>query len=57
MHTCALLVLVPVCRYKADPALVQQVLSVVCLPELVEAKGSAGVEAFAEWPAWFTRRR
>jgi hypothetical protein len=44
-------------RYKADPALVQQVLSVVCLPELVEAKGSAGVEAFAEWPAWFSRRR
>eukprot|EP00882_Tetradesmus_deserticola_P006294 GHRQ01006623.1.p1 GENE.GHRQ01006623.1~~GHRQ01006623.1.p1 ORF type:complete len:169 (+),score=67.25 GHRQ01006623.1:88-594(+) len=44
-------------KYKADPALVQQVLSVVCLPELVEAQGSAGVEAFAEYPAWFSRRR
>lgn len=44
-------------RYKADPQLVQAVLSVVCLPEVVEAQGSAGIEAFAEHPVWFGRRR
>ncbi|WIA18121.1 hypothetical protein OEZ85_009599 [Tetradesmus obliquus] len=44
-------------KYKADPQLVQAVLSVVCLPEVVEAQGSAGIEAFAEHPVWFGRRR
>ncbi|KAF8061981.1 hypothetical protein HT031_004241 [Scenedesmus sp. PABB004] len=43
-------------KYKADPQLVAAVLSHACLPELVEASGAAGVEAFAQWPAWFRRR-
>eukprot|EP00879_Flechtneria_rotunda_P011322 GHRR01011827.1.p1 GENE.GHRR01011827.1~~GHRR01011827.1.p1 ORF type:complete len:182 (+),score=60.62 GHRR01011827.1:709-1254(+) len=43
-------------RYQADPDLIQHVLSHMCLPELVEAEGSDGVQAFAVYPDWFQRR-
>eukprot|EP00878_Enallax_costatus_P013086 GHUV01013674.1.p1 GENE.GHUV01013674.1~~GHUV01013674.1.p1 ORF type:complete len:190 (+),score=41.29 GHUV01013674.1:46-570(+) len=43
-------------KYNTDPKLIQQVLSQVCLPDIVTAQGSAGVQAFGEWPDWFQRR-
>eukprot|EP00775_Hariotina_reticulata_P005360 gene5362-5595_t len=43
-------------KYQVDPALISRVLRVVCAPELLQAQGSAGVQAFAGYPDWFQRR-
>lgn len=51
------LLLLPGCtRYNVDPQLVARVLSIVCLPDIVEGAAPGGVTAFAEYPPWFQRR-
>lgn len=44
-------------RYDVDQQLIDRVLSTCCRPTIVEASGSKGVSAFAQWPEWFKQRQ